>query len=176
MTVKVGSVEGPAEAKVDDEFAKKLGFEDLSKLKEMISSRLGAELGNMTGMKLKRDVLDKLDGLYSFELPQKLVDAEFEGIWQALVREMERAKKSFEDEKTTEEEARKEYRAIAERRVRLGLVLGTVGEKEGVQVTEQELQTQLLNRARQFPGQEKQVFDYYRNKPAGSYRTARPGL
>ena len=163
--VKVGSVEGPAEAKVDDEFAKKLGFEDLSKLKEMISSRLGAELGNMTGMKLKRDVLDKLDGLYSFELPQKLVDAEFEGIWQALVREMERAKKTFEDEKTTEEEARKEYRAIAERRVRLGLVLGTVGEKEGVQVTEQELQTQLLNRARQFPGQEKQVFDYYRNNP-----------
>ena len=160
--VKVGSVEGPAEAKVDDDFAKKLGFEDLSKLKDMIKSRLGSELSNMSGMKLKRDVLDKLDGLYSFELPEKLVEAEFNGIWSALTREMERAKKSFEDEKTTEEEARKEYRAIAERRVRLGLVLGTVGEKEGVQVTEQELQQQLLARARQFPGQEKQVFDYYR--------------
>ncbi len=164
--VKVGSVDAPAAATIDDEFAKKLGFEDLSKLKDMIRSRLSGEFATMTGMKLKRDVLDKLDGLYSFELPEKLVDAEFKGIWSALTREMERAKKSFADEETTEEEARKEYQAIAARRVRLGLVLGTVGEKEGIQVTEQELQQSLLHRARQFPGQEKQVFDYYRKNPS----------
>jgi trigger factor len=160
--VKVGGVEKPVKAEINDDFAKKLGFEDLSKLKDMIRERLKGEFGNMSAMKLKRDVLDALDKMYSFELPEKLVDAEFNGIWTALTREMERAKKTFEDEKTTEDAARKEYRAIAERRVRLGLVLGTIGEKEGIQVNEQELQQALIARARQFPGQEKQVFDYYR--------------
>jgi trigger factor len=160
--VKVGGVEKPVKAEINDDFAKKLGFEDLSKLKDMIRERLKGEFGNMSAMKLKRDVLDALDKMYSFELPEKLVDAELNGIWTALTREMERAKKTFEDEKTTEDAARKEYRAIAERRVRLGLVLGTIGEKEGIQVNEQELQQALIARARQFPGQEKQVFDYYR--------------
>ena len=75
---------------------------------------------------------------------------------------MQKAGKSFADENTTEEKAREEYRKIAERRVRLGLVLGTIGEKEGVQITDQELQNALIARARQFPGQEKQVFDFYR--------------
>jgi trigger factor len=120
---------------------------------------------SMTGIKLKRDVLDALDKLYSFELPQRLVDAEFGGIWDALVQEMQKAGKSFADEGTTEEAAKTEYRAIAERRVRLGLVLGTLGEKEGIQVNEQELQQSLMARARQFPGQEKQVFDHYRKNP-----------
>jgi trigger factor len=163
--VKVAGVESPVQAKIDDDFAKKLGFEDLAKLKDMIRDRLKAEFSGMSGMKLKRDVLDALDKMYSFELPEKLVDAEFNGIWTALTREMERAKKSFEDEKTTEADARKEYRAIAERRVRLGLVLGTIGEKESIQVTDQELQQALFSRARQFPGQEKQVFDHYRKNP-----------
>jgi trigger factor len=131
----------------------------------MIRSRLSQEYASMTGMKLKRDVLDALDGLYSFELPQRLVDAEFGGIWNALVQEMQKAGKSFADEGTTEDAAKAEYRTIAERRVRLGLVLGTLGEKEGIQVNEQELQQSLMARARQFPGQEKQVFDHYRKNP-----------
>lgn len=162
FAVKVKAVEAPKEAVIDDEFAKKMGFEDLGKLKDMIKARLGEEFGRMTVMKLKRDVLDALDGIYSFELPEKLVEAEFNGIWNALNAEMKRAGKSFADEGTSEEDARKEYRAIAERRVRLGLVLGTMGEKEGVAVTEQELQQALLARARQFPGQERQVFEHYR--------------
>ncbi len=164
--VKVASVEGPKEGTVDDEFAKKMGFEDLGKLKDMIRSRLSQEYASMTSMKLKRDVLDALDGLYSFELPQRLVEAEFGGIWSALVQEMQKAGKSFADEGTTEDAAKTEYRAIAERRVRLGLVLGTLGEKEGIQVNEQELQQSLMARARQFPGQEKQVFDHYRKNPS----------
>jgi trigger factor len=97
----------------------------------------------MTAMKLKRDVLDALDKEYTFALPEKLVEAEFNGIWNALQNEMKRAGKSFADENTTEDEARKEYRAIAERRVRLGLVLGTMGEKEQIQ-----------------------VYDYYRKNPS----------
>ena len=86
FAVKVASVEAPKEGTVDDEFAKKMGFEDLGKLKDMIRSRLAQEYATMTSMKLKRDVLDALDGLYSFELPQRLVDAEFGGIWNALVQ------------------------------------------------------------------------------------------
>jgi len=165
FATKLTKVEGSQDAPVDDDFAKKMGFEDLAKLKETIKERMGAEFGQMTNMKLKRDVLDALDKEYGFELPEKLVDAEFKGIWNALTGEMNRSGKSFADENTTEDDARKEYRAIAERRVRLGLVLGTMGEKEGVQVTEQELQNALMARMRQFPGQEKMVIDYYRKNP-----------
>jgi trigger factor len=162
FAVKVASVESPKESAIDDEFAKKLGVESADKLKETVRERLGQEFAQMTRLKLKRDVLDALDKTYSFELPEKLVEAEFKGIWNALETEMQRTGKSFADEGTTEEDARKEYRAIAERRVRLGLVLGTLGEKEGVNITDEELQRALLDRARQFPGQERQVFDYYR--------------
>ena len=165
FATKVTKVEGAKETAIDDEFAKKMGFEDLAKLKDMVKERMGAEFAQMTAMKLKRDVLDALDKEYSFELPEKLVEAEFNGIWNALQGEMNRSGKTFADENTTEEDARKEYRAIAERRVRLGLVLGTMGEKENVQVSEQELQNALMNRMRQFPGQEKMVIDYYRKNP-----------
>jgi trigger factor len=165
FATKLTKVEGAQEAPADDEMAKKMGFEDLSKLKDTIRERMGTEFAQMTAMKLKRDVLDALDKDYTFELPERLVEAEFKGIWNALTGEMNRSGKSFADENTTEEDARKEYRAIAERRVRLGLVLGTMGEKAGVNVTEQELQNALMNRMRQFPGQEKMVIDYYRKNP-----------
>lgn len=166
FATKVTKVESAKEAEIDEEFAKKMGFEDLGKLKDMIKERMGAEYAQMSGMKLKRDVLDALDKEYTFELPEKLVESEFNGIWNALSGEMTRSGKSFADEGTTEEDARKEYRAIAERRVRLGLVLGRMGEKQGVVVSEQELQNALMNRMRQFPGQEKMVIDYYRRNPA----------
>ncbi len=166
FATKVTGVEAPKAAVIDDEFAKKVGFEDLGKLKEMVKSGLEREFGRMTAMKMKRDVLDALDKQYSFELPEKLVEAEFGGIWNALQNEMKKANKSFADEDTTEDKAREEYKTIAARRVRLGLVLGTMGEKEAVQVNEQELQQALIARVRQFPGQEKQVYDYYRNNPS----------
>ena len=165
FATKVTKVEGAKEAAIDDEFAKKMGFEDLAKLRDTVKQSIGGEYAQMSAMKLKRDVLDALDKEYSFELPEKLVEAEFNGIWNALQGEMNRSGKSFADEGTTEEEARKEYRAIAERRVRLGLVLGRMGEKQGVVVSEQELQNALMNRMRQFPGQEKMVIDYYRRNP-----------
>ena len=83
-----------------------------------------------------------------------------------MTADLERANKTFEDEETTEEEAKEEYRGIAERRVRLGLVLGKVGEKADVSVSEEELQRAVVERARQFPGQEQQVWEYYRNNPS----------
>lgn len=165
FATKVTKVEAAGEAAIDEDFAKKMGFESLAKLRDTVKESIGGEYAQMSAMKLKRDVLDALDKEYSFELPEKLVEAEFNGIWNALQGEMTRSGKSFADEGTTEEEARKEYRAIAERRVRLGLVLGRMGEKQGVIVSEQELQNALMNRMRQFPGQEKMVIDYYRRNP-----------
>jgi trigger factor len=163
--VQVTAVETPVETAADDEFAKKLGVESLEKLREMLKERLGSEYANMSAMKLKREVLDALDKLYDLELPEKLVEAEFQQIWSALTREMERENKTFEQENTTEEAAREEYRKIAERRVKLGLVLGTIGEKAGVTVAEDEIERALMERARQFPGQEREVYEFYRKTP-----------
>ena len=122
----------------------------------------GMEVGTVGINPDDAQLLDALDGQYSFELPATLVEQEFNAIWGQVEAEMKSAGKTFEDEDTTEEKARAEYRKIAERRVRLGLVLSKFGEREKVQVNEQELQRALIERARQFPGQEKAVFDYYR--------------
>jgi len=165
FAVTVAQVSAPKEATIDDEFAQKLGLDSLEKLRETISGRISEEFGEMSNAKLKRDVLDFLDGEYKFELPAKLVEGEFEQIWKTLEDQMKSEERSFEDEDTTEAKARKEYRVIAERRVRLGLVLGTVGEDAKVAISEQELETALMDRARQFPGQEQQVFEFYKKTP-----------
>ena len=137
FAVKVKGIQAAAANQIDEAFAKRLGFEDLSKMKDMVKSGLDREFSQMTAMKLKRDVLDAMDKQYSFALPEKLVEAEFNSIWAALSNEMQKAGKTFADEDTTEEKARDEYKKISERRVRLGLVLGTIGEKEGVQIADQ---------------------------------------
>jgi trigger factor len=160
--VTVKAVAAPKQAEIDDALAQKLGLENLGTLKANVKARLGAEFAQMSAMKLKRDVLDQLDAQYNFELPQRLVDGEFNQIWTALQREMQQSGRSFADENTTEEEAQKEYQAIANRRVRLGLLLGTVGEQAGVTISDEEMQRALMDRARQFPGQERRVIDYYR--------------
>lgn len=165
FAVTVKEVAAPQEGEPDDEFAKKLGMDSLDALKERIREQIASEHEGASKAKMKRQLLDRLDEMHTFDLPEKLVDGEFEQIWHALTHEMEHEGKSFEDEGTTEEEARKEYRAIAERRVRLGLVLGRIGEEAGVTIGDEELQGALIERARQFPGQERQVFDYYRNNP-----------
>ncbi len=165
FTVQVKSVEAPVEQEINDEFAQKIGFENLEQLRARVREQAEAELEQMAYTQLKRDVLDALDAMYDFPVPERLVEHEFEHIWHTLEHEMKEAGRTFEDEGTTEEEARKEYRDIAERRVRLGLVLGAIGEKAGITVTDEELQQALIDRARQFPGQEKAVFEFYKKNP-----------
>ncbi len=165
FTVTVSQVCSPKDVAMDDEFAKKLGLESMEQLRETISGRIGEEYGQMTAAKLKRDILDLLDKEYQFELPTRLVDGEFDQIWKTLNEQMEKEDKTFADEDTTEDEAKAEYKKIAERRVRLGLVLGTIGEEAKVNITEQELEAALMDRARQFPGQEQQVFEFYKKNP-----------
>jgi trigger factor len=160
---KVQGISAPGELVVDDEWAKKLGLDGLDKLQEIIKEQIGAQYAGASRAKVKRALLDKLDAQYTFELPAKLVEGEFENIWNQAQAELQQQGKTFADENTDEETAKADYRKIAERRVRLGLVLSEVGEKREVKVTDEEVQRALIERVRQFPGQEKQVFDYYRS-------------
>lgn len=163
--VKVKEVKAPAEVKVDDEFAKRFGIESLEKLREALAEQMKADYARMSRQHLKRAMLDKLDELHSFELPPTMVEQEFNQIWQQFEHELQRQNKTAADLDEPEEEVRAEYRKIAERRVRLGLVLAEVGEKNSITVTEQELNQALAERARQFPGQERQVFQFYQQNP-----------
>jgi trigger factor len=156
-------IEVPQETLIDDEFAKTLGLESLDKLKEAARERLSAEFAGATRQKVKRVLLDRLDETHRFEAPPSLVDEEFNLMWNSIKAEMESGGKTFADENTTEEAARDEYRKIADRRVRLGLVLSEIGEKNKITVTDDEVSRALIERARQMPGREKEVWDYYRN-------------
>ena len=161
--VTVKAVAAPEPLAIDDEFAKGLGLDGLDKLREMFRDRVTAEYARVSRDKLKRQLLDKLDALYSFELPEGLVNQEFDGIWTQVMQEQAAANRSFADENTTEEAARADYRRIAERRVRLGLLLAEVGTKADVKIADEEMTQALIAKARQYPGQEKQVWDFYRN-------------
>ncbi|MDQ0327350.1 trigger factor [Rhodopseudomonas julia] len=163
--VTVKEVAAPQELKLDDEFAQKLGVESLDKLKEAVRAQLESEYGSATRQRVKRQLLDALDEKHDFPLPEKLVEQEFENIWRQVMHDVEHHGRSFEDEGTTEEAARAEYRTIAERRVRLGLVLSKIGEEAKVEVGEEELQRALYEQVRRFPGQEQQVIEHYRNNP-----------
>ena len=158
-------VEAPQPLQPDDEFAKKLGLESLDKLKEAARLRLRQEFDSVTRQRVKRQLLDQLDKAHEFGPPQSLVDQEFELMWKSITSEMATANKTFADEDTTEDKAREDYRKIADRRVRLGLVLSEIGEKNNLTVTDDEVSRAMVERARQFPGQEKQVWDFYRNNP-----------
>jgi len=156
-------IEAPQDTKIDDEFAKTLGLESLDKLKEAARERLTAEFAGATRQKVKRTLLDRLDEAHRFEAPPSLIEEEFNLMWNSIKAEMESSGKTFADEDTTEEAAKEEYHKIADRRVRLGLVLSEIGEKNKITVTDDEVSRAVIERARQMPGREKEVWDYYRN-------------
>jgi trigger factor len=156
-------IEAPQETVINDEFAKTLGLESLDKLKAAARERISAEFAGATRQRVKRVLLDRLDETHRFEAPPSLVDEEFNQMWNSIKSEMEAAGKTFADEDTTEEAAKEEYRKIADRRVRLGLVLSEIGEKNKITVTDDEVGRAVIERARQMPGREKEVWDFYRN-------------
>ncbi len=157
------AIEAPQETAIDDEFAKTLGLEFLDKLKEVARERLSAEFATATRQRIKRTLLDLLDESHRFEAPPSLVEEEFNLMWTSIKAEMESSGKTFADENTTEDAAKEEYRKIADRRVRLGLVLSEIGEKNKITVTEDEVGRAVIERARSMPGREKEVWDYYRS-------------
>ena len=163
--VTILHADGPNQGELDDDFAKRLGLEDVAALRKAVRDQMEAALASMGRQHMKRQVLDALDEGHKFDVPAQLVDAEFNTIWQRVEHEIQSHGRSFADEGTTEEEAREQYQRIAERRVRLGLVVAEIGNVNEVQVTDEEHQQALIAEVRRFPGQEQQVYDYYRKNP-----------
>ncbi len=141
------------------------GSTSLGELKERMREQMKNDFARASRLHMKRRILDALDTAHSFSLPPTMVEGEFNAIWRAVEAELQREGKTAEDEGKSEEELKKEYHDIAERRVRLGLVLARIGEQNGIQVNPDEIQRAVAMRARQFPGQEQQVFDYYAQSP-----------
>ena len=150
---------------LDDEFAKRFGIDSLDKLKDALREQAGAEYKKASRTKMKRALLDILDEGHTFALPTGLVDAEFEGIWHEVEHAHEHGHPSPEDEGRSQEDLRVEYRKIAERRVRLGLVLAEIGRENKIILGQEELGRAIAEQARQYPGQERQVYEYFQKNP-----------
>ncbi len=172
--VKVKAIKAEAPAVVDEEFAKRIGIESLDKLKELLRTNLNQQYTGAARFKLKRALLDALDKAHDFPLPPKMVEAEFDGIWQQVQADKEAGRLPEEDAKKSDKKLKDEYHKIAERRVRLGLVLAEIGRANNVQVTDQELNNAIMNEARNYPGQERQVLDFYRQNPNAAAQMRAP--
>ena len=160
--VKVKDVKAPVEAKADDSLAERLGMGDLDALKNALKVNLESQYAQTSRFKLKRALLDRLDTGHDFPLPPRMVDAEFESIWKQVEADKERGELAPEDEGKSDDELKSEYRKIAERRVRLGLVLAEVGRRNNVVVSDQELNDAMRQEALRYGAQAQQIFDLMR--------------
>ena len=165
FAVKVHAVKSAAPVAIDDALAKQLGLDSLDILKDRVRDQLKSDYNRTSRTHMKRRILDSLDESHSFDLPTGMVDAEFDNIWRQVEAEMKREGTSAEDEGKSEDELKVEYRGIAERRVRLGLVLAKVGEQNAITISQDEVNRALAARAQQYPGQEKQVIEFYTSNP-----------
>ncbi|MDX2224096.1 MAG: trigger factor [Rhodospirillaceae bacterium] len=156
------TIEVPA---LDDALAQRLGEANLDALRTATRNAVQRNHDQLTRMRLKRQLLDKLAGGHAFDVPQGMVDAEFDAIWKQIEQAKADNQLDPEDAGKSDDELRTEYRSIAERRVRLGLLLSDVGQKNNIQVTPEELSKAAVAEARRFPGQEQVVLNYYRNNP-----------
>ena len=160
--VTVKAIKAEVESVVDDAFATRLGLESLDKLKELMRQNLNQQFAGAARFKLKRALLDQLDEKHAFDLPPRMVDAEFQGIWQQVEADKAAGRLPEDDAKKSDDELKAEYKKIAERRVRLGLLLSEIGRRNDIQVTQDEINRALIAEARRFPGQERQVFEFFK--------------
>ena len=163
FSVAVKMVKAAEPVPIDDKLANSLNVETLTGLMDLVRNQIRTDFTRASRGHLKRRILDALDAAYDFPLPPGMVETEFNAIWRQLQAEIARDGKTPEEESKTEEELKAEYHAIAERRVRLGLILAKIGEQNGLQVSQEELNRAVAARARQFPGQEQQVYQYIAN-------------
>lgn len=150
---------------INDEFATQFGSESLEKLKEMIQTELDKEYANVARMHTKRALLDALAETHSFDVPQGMVDLEFDSIWKQFEEAKKAGQLDDEEKAKSEDDLKKEYRDIAERRVRLGLLLAEIANENKITLTQDDLTQAVLAEARRYPGQEKVVFEYYQKNP-----------
>ncbi|MDD9841202.1 MAG: trigger factor, partial [Alphaproteobacteria bacterium] len=163
--VTVHEVKAPQAAAINDAFAESMGLESLAKLREAMKTQIGRDYENLTRERLKRNLLDILNEEHDFALPERMVELEFNQIWQQFEQELERQGKTLASMDESEAELRKEYRQIAERRVRTGLVLAEIGNKQEIEVTQEDLNQALAQHVRQYPGQEKEALAHFRDNP-----------
>ena len=165
FAVTMKNVQSPEASPIDDALAQKLGLDNVATLRERVRDQIRNDYNQATRMHLKRRILDALDKVHEFPLPPAMVEVEFNAIWAQVEAELAREGKTAADDGKTDDELKTEYRKIAERRVRLGLVLGKLGEQNGITITSDEVNHAITARARQYPGQEQQVFQYYAQNP-----------
>jgi trigger factor len=172
--VTVGEVQQPREVKIDDSFAQSMGLEGLSQLRELLKGQVEQELNGLTRTHMKRKLLDQLAASHDFPVPPSMVEAEFQQIWQQL--EHEASHEPDPDAARAEMEAeRDEYRAIAERRVRLGLLLSEIGQRNNVGVSDQEMNQLIMQAAQQYRPEDRQKFvEYVRQEPMAAAQLRAP--
>ena len=170
----VKEVKAPVESKADDSLAERLGVESLEKLRELLKTNLESQYSGASRFKLKRALLDVLDEKHDFPLPPKMVEAEFAQIWGQVQSDKERGTLPPEDLEKTDDVLQTEYRKIAERRVRLGLVLAEIGRVNNVQITDQELAEAMRAEAVRYGPQAQQIFDFFRQNPAAQAQLRAP--
>ena len=168
--MNVHEVREAEDAAIDDALAEKVGLKDLAELKEKISERIDSDYKQLSRGHVKRNLLDQLDENHSFELPKSMVEAEFNQIWS----QVENAERDEEDKDKSDDELKEDYRKIAERRVRLGLVLAEIGKAGKVEVPNDDIQREIINQARQYPGQEREVLEFYRSNPGAMAQIRAP--
>lgn len=159
---------------IDDELAKKLGLTTLDELKDALKKQYEQEYSQLSRARLKRGLLDEMSKSYDFEVPAGLVDLEFSQIWDQVVRDAGSEEAAGAAENKTVDEVKAEYRKIAERRVRLGLVLSEVGLRNKIEVTPDEVTRAMIEEARRFPGQERKVMEFYQKTPEALQRLRAP--
>ncbi|MCW5696693.1 MAG: trigger factor [Bauldia sp.] len=172
--VTVSEVAAPDSVAIDDALAAKLGVQNVDELRAAVRRQLESQYAPLARQLVKRRLLDALDSMHSFDLPPTMVEQEFDAIWREVENEMKQAGRTFESEGTTEEESRGFYRQIADRRVRLGLVLSEIGQRNQISVSEQELQKALTAEIRRYPGREQEIYDFYNANPQALTRLRAP--
>ncbi len=163
--IKAKQIKKPVDAPIDDELAKKMGFESLEQLKDLIRKQVEGEYDQLSRLRIKRELLDELAKKTDFTAPEGMVDAEFNQIWARVEEDRKSGQLDDEDKNKDEETLRADYRKIAERRVKLGLLLAEIGRKNNITVTPDELGRAVRAEAMRYPGQEKQVFEFFQKNP-----------
>ncbi|ASC06614.1 trigger factor [Acetobacter pasteurianus] len=163
--IKAKQIKKPVDAPIDDELAKKMGFESLDQLKDLIRKQVEGEYDQLSRLRIKRELLDELAKKTDFTAPEGMVDAEFNQIWARVEEDRKSGQLDDEDKNKDEETLRADYRKIAERRVKLGLLLAEIGRKNNITVTPDELGRAVRAEAMRYPGQEKQVFEFFQKNP-----------
>ncbi|MCI2007985.1 MAG: trigger factor, partial [Acetobacter peroxydans] len=163
--IKAKQLKKAVDAEINDELAKSIGFESLDQLKELISKQISGEYDQLSRLRIKRDLLDALAGKADFEAPAGMVESEFQQIWARVESDRKAGQLDDEDKEKDEDTLRADYRKIAERRVKLGLLLAEIGRKNGITVTPEELGRAVRAEAMRYPGQEQQVFEFFQKNP-----------